>query len=87
MLTKSRLGSRDQPTMVLYKGVIRGVSLEAQMLQVPLADSVNPMQLRWTEFQMEKQESLILALVPQVSTIAFLISYLNSLPLDFSHIK
>lgn len=71
--------------MVLYKGVIRGVSLEAQMLQVPLADSVNPMQLRWTEFQMEKQESLILALVPQVSTIAFLISYLNSLPLDFSH--
>lgn len=73
--------------MVLYKGVIRGVSLEAQMLQVPLADSVNPMQLRWTEFQMEKQESLILALVPQVSTIAFLISYLNSLPLDFSHIK
>lgn len=73
--------------MVLYKGVIRGVKLEAQMLHVPLPDNVNPMQLRWTEFQMEKQESLILALVPQVSTIAFLISYLNSLPLDFSHIK
>lgn len=81
MFTKSRLGSQDQPTMVLYEGMIRGVKLEAKMFQAPLANNTNPMQLRW------KQESLILALAPQVITIAFSISYLNSLPLDSSRMK
>lgn len=73
--------------LVLYQEVTWSDRLETQMLQVLLTDSVNPMQLRWREFQMEKHKPLILAMAPQVGSTAFFINYLNSLPLDSLSIK